>query len=219
MKSEPTVFVVDDDPALRDSLACLMESVGLPVETHASAQDFLSSFDAPRRGCLLLDIRMPGMTGLELQELLVRHGVRIPVIVISAHADVEQAVRAMKTGAMDFIKKPYDAEVLVERVRQALALDAQICQEQAEQEDAAVRVARLTPREREIMYLFAAGKLGKQIAYELGLSRKTVDVHRGHIMAKLKVESLLELARIVQLEAARDEMRLPHDPASQPAGS
>jgi two-component system response regulator FixJ len=195
MKSEPTVFVVDDDPALRDSLACLMESVGLPVETHASAQDFLSSFDAPRRGCLLLDIRMPGMTGLELQELLVRHGVRIPVIVISAHADVEQAVRAMKTGAMDFIKKPYDAEVLVERVRQALALDAQICQEQAEQEDAAVRVARLTPREREI------------------------DVHRGHIMAKLKVESLLELARIVQLEAARDEMRLPHDPASQPAGS
>jgi FixJ family two-component response regulator len=199
MKPEATVFVVDDDQALRDSLAWLMESVDLPVETYPSAQAFLDGYDASRPGCLLLDIRMPGMSGLELQEKLVQEGVRIPVIIISAYANVEQAVRAMKTGAVDFIKKPYKGEVLVERVCQALELDARIRREEAERADAAARVALLTPREREIMGMLAAGKSAKRIAYELDLSRKTVDVHRGHIMTKLRVESLVELVRIAEL--------------------
>ncbi len=200
MEPEATVFVVDDDHALRASLSRLMESVGLPVQTYPSAQAFLDSHDTSRPGCLLLDIRMPGMSGLELQERLVHNGVALPIIIISGHADVEQAVRAMKTGAVDFIRKPYNAEELVKHVRGALELDARIHREQAARAAVAVRVALLTAREHEIMHLLATGKPAKQIAHELGLSRKTVDVHRSHIMMKLQVDSVVELAHMAELD-------------------
>jgi len=175
-----------------------MESVGLPAETYPSAQAFLDNYKADRPGCLVLDIRMPGMSGLDLQEKLAREGLRIPVIVISAHGDVEKAVRAMKSGAVDFIKKPYKGKVLLDRIGQALELDARIRREEAARADVAARVARLTPREREVMQLVVAAKSPKQIALELGLSRKTVDVHRGHIMTKMGVESSVELVRMLQ---------------------
>ncbi|UCE62118.1 MAG: response regulator transcription factor [Phycisphaerales bacterium] len=196
MKPEATVFVVDDDEAMCDSLRSLMESVGLSVETYATAETFLDGYDAARPGCLLLDIRMPGMSGLELQEKLVSDRVRIPTIIISAHGDIEQAVRSIKTGAVDFIKKPYKGETLLTRIHEAIDLDARQRLDEAENAAIASRFARLTPREREVMSHLVDGKSPKQIAFELGLSRKTVDVHRGHIMAKMQADSLIELARM-----------------------
>lgn len=197
MDPEPTVFVVDDDEAMRKSLRRLMESVGLAVETHSSADGFLDSYDPARPGCLILDIRMPGMSGLELQDRLGTDRIHIPVIIISAHGDVEKVVRAMKSGALDFIKKPYKGKVLLTRIREALQLDRRIRREEAERADVAARLARLTPREREVMALLVIGKPAKRIAFELGLSRKTVDVHRGHVMTKMQVDSLVELARMI----------------------
>lgn len=197
MNPEGTVFVVDDDRALRESLQRLMESVGLPVETYANAEDYLNHCDRSRPGCLILDIRMPGMDGLDLQQKLADDKIAIPVIIISGHGNVEKAVRAMKAGAVDFIKKPYKGHVLLERVREALEQDARLRREKGARAEVAARVARLTPREREVMRLLAAGKSSKQIAYDLHLSRKTVDVHRGHVMTKMQVDSLVELARLV----------------------
>ena len=198
MDPEATVHVVDDDKAVRESLQRLMESVGVVVETYPSAQAFLDGYDRARPGCLVLDIRMPGMSGLELQEKLADEGIGLPVIIISAHGNVEKAVRAMKAGAVDFIKKPYKGQLLLERIRQALELDARMRRKEEERAEVGARIARLTPREREVMHLLAAGKRPKQIAFELGLSRKTVDVHRGHIMMKMQVDSLVELARMIQ---------------------
>lgn len=199
MKTDATVFVVDDDQAVRESLSRLMESVGQEVATYAGAQEFLDSYDPSRPGCVVLDIRMPGMSGLDLQEKLVRDGVRIPVIMISGHGDVEKAVRAMKAGAVDFLRKPYKAKVLLERIGQALELDAKIRRQEAERAKAAALIAQLTPREREVMGLLATGAPSKQIAYRLGLSRKTVDVHRAHIMMKLQIDSVVDIARLVEI--------------------
>lgn len=199
MKTDATVFVVDDDQAVRESLNRLMESVGQKVATYAGAQEFLDSYDPSRPGCVVLDIRMPGMSGLDLQEKLARDGMRIPVIMISGHGDVEKAVRAMKAGAVDFLRKPYKAKVLLERIGQALELDAKIRRQEAERAKAAALIAQLTPREREVMGLLATGAPSKQIAYRLGLSRKTVDVHRAHIMMKLQIDSVVDIARLVEI--------------------
>ncbi len=196
MYAEPTVFVVDDDQAMRSSLSRLMQSVGLRVEAYASATEFLNAFDSRAPGCLVLDIRMPGMNGLDLQERLAADGIRIPVIIISAHGDVESAVRAMKCGAVDFVKKPYKGKVLLARIREALELDARIRREEARRADVVARLARLTPREREVMALLVLGKSAKQIAFELGLSRKTVDVHRSHVMSKMQIDSVVELVAL-----------------------
>ena len=198
MDLRPTVFVVDDDQAVRESTQRLMQSVDLAVEVYPDAVSFLEGYDPGRPGCLLLDIRMPGMSGLDLQERLVEHGVRIPVIVISAHGDVEQAVRAMKAGAVDFIKKPCQGPVLLERIREALVLDSRIRQIEAERAEIAARAARLTPRECEVASLLSAGDSPKQIALKLGLSRKTVDVHRGHIVMKMRADSLIELSLMMR---------------------
>lgn len=192
----PTVFIVDDDEAVRTSLSRLVESVGLAAEAFPDAASFLAGYDPQRPGCLLLDIRMPGMTGLELQERLAAGALPLPVIIISAHGDVEAAVRAMKAGAVDFLRKPYDAAVLLERVRAALAQDVAQRRAAAERAAAQAQVALLTPREREVMLHLVAGKTSKQIAYALGLSRKTVDIHRSHIMLKLRVDSVVDLVRI-----------------------
>ena len=207
MESNGTVFVVDDDTAVRKSLQRLMESAGLPVETHASAEEFLERYDQTRPGCLVLDIRMPGIDGLQLQEKLVADRINIPTIIVSGHGDVEKAVRAMKSGAVDFIRKPYKGDVLLERIREALEQDADARRVQAARAEVSTRINRLTPREREVMAMLVEGKSAKRIAFELGLSRKTVDVHRGHIMTKMQAESLVELVRMAPDSPVDDEPR------------
>jgi RNA polymerase sigma factor (sigma-70 family) len=200
----PTVFVVDDDAALRESLRWLIESVGLRVATYDSAQSFLAEYDPARPGCLVLDIRMPGQSGLELQEKLRERGSDIPIIVITAYAEVPMAVRAFKAGAVDFIEKPFSDQVLLDRIQQAVEKDRQRRHEMEKREKLLVRVDRLTPREREVLQLIVAGKPSKVIAADLGVSQKTIEVHRSRIMAKMEANSLASLVRIaVQSGAAR----------------
>ena len=197
MSASSTVFVVDDDKAVRDSLALLVDSVGLPVETFASAQDFLDAYHCDRRGCLITDIRMPGMSGLELQEKLSAEDVRIPVIVLTGHGDVPAAVRALKGGAVDFVEKPFNPQALLDLIQQAIAKDTEIQELAAQEAQVAERVALLTPREHEVMDLVVAGKANKVIAIELAISERTVELHRGRIMKKMQARSLAELMRMV----------------------
>ncbi len=199
MDAKPTVFLVDDDEAVCRSLKRLLESVGLPVETCGSADEFLKAFDPRRPGCLVLDISMPHMDGLELQESLLARKIRIPIIFLTGHGDAPKAVRAMKAGAFDFLEKPYNGQLLVERIRAAIEADARNREELARRADAAARLATLTPRERQVLDLLVAGKVSKQIALQLGLSRKTVDVHRTHIMMKLGTDSIVELVELSRL--------------------
>ena len=197
MSDAGTVFVVDDDQAVRDSLALLVQSVGLDVETYASAGEFLDAFEADRPGCLVTDIRMPGMSGLELQEKLTEDGALIPVIVLTGHGDVPAAVRALKGGAVDFVEKPFNPQALLDLVQQAIARDADIRAQAAREAELAERRALLTPREQEVMELVVAGKANKVIAIDLDISERTVELHRGRIMKKMRVRSLAELMRLV----------------------
>lgn len=196
-KKEATVFVVDDDDAMRESLTWLIESVGLKVETYASADDFLKSYYPGRPGCVLLDVRMPGMSGLELQGHLQQQQVTVPVIMITGHGDVPMAVRAMKAGAIDFIEKPFNDEQLLESIRNALSIDDTRRDEQAFKAEIASRLAHLTPRESEVMDMVTAGKSNKEIANTLGVSAKTVEAHRAKVMEKMEAGSLAELVRLV----------------------
>ena len=196
---EPTVFVVDDDRAMRDSLSWLLDSVGLRVRSYATAAEFLADHDPAQPGCLVLDVRMPGMSGLDLQAELARRGVELPTIVITGHAEVSMAVRAVKAGALDFIEKPFSDQLLLDRVRQALEIDLEAREVRRRREDARRRLATLTAREREVLNLVVAGKQNKEIASELGVSPKTVEVHRAHVMSKMCVDSLAELIRITLL--------------------
>ena len=196
---EPTVFVVDDDRAKRESLSWLLDSVGLRVRSYATAADFLAEHDPAQPGCLVLDVRMPGMCGLDLQAELARRGVELPTIVITGHAEVSMAVRAVKAGAIDFIEKPFSDQLLLDRVRQALQIDLEAREVRRRREDARRRLATLTAREREVLDLVVAGKANKEIASALGLSTKTVEVHRAHVMSKMCVDSLAELIRITLL--------------------
>jgi RNA polymerase sigma factor (sigma-70 family) len=197
METDPTVFVVDDDPAMRQSLRWLIESVNVAVETYAAAQDFLAAYDPNRPGCLVLDVRMPGMGGLDLQAELARREIEVPVIIITGYAEVPTAVRALKSGALDFIEKPFSDQLLLDRIQQAIASDRQARVRRHERAALAARVAQLTPREREVMQLVVAGSSNREIAAELGLSVKTVEVHRARVMEKMKVDSLADLVRIV----------------------
>jgi len=196
---EPTVFVVDDDRAMRESLSWLLDSVGLRVRSYATAADFLAEHDPAQPGCLVLDVRMPGMSGLDLQAELARRGVELPTIVITGHAEVSMAVRAVKAGAIDFIEKPFSDQLLLDRVRQALEIDLEAREVRRRREDARRRLATLTTREREVLNLVVAGKANKEIASALGVSPKTVEVHRAHVMSKMCVDSLAELIRITLL--------------------
>ena len=196
---EPTVFVVDDDRAMRESLSWLLDSVGLRVRSYATAAEFLADHDPAQPGCLVLDVRMPGMSGLDLQAELARRGVELPTIVITGHAEVSMAVRAVKAGALDFIEKPFSDQLLLDRVRQALQIDLEAREVRRRREDARRRLATLTAREREVLNLVVAGKQNKEIASELGVSPKTVEVHRAHVMSKMCVDSLAELIRITLL--------------------
>jgi two-component system response regulator FixJ len=197
--AKPTVFVVDDDPAIRESLRWLIESVGLNVKVFATAHEFLEGYNPALVGCLVLDIRMPGMSGLDLQNDLAARKVNIPILIITGHAEVPVAVRAMKAGALDFIEKPFSDQLLLDRIRRAIEKDTEFRQAHSQQAEVAARLAQLTPREREVMDLVIAGKANKIIASELGLSPKTVEVHRAHVMKKMQVESLADLVRLGML--------------------
>ena len=194
--TESIVFVVDDDQALRSSLKWLIESVGLKVKTFDSADRFLESYYPGQAGVLLLDVRMPGMSGLELQEHLRRECSGLPVIIITGHGDVPMAVRAMKAGAVDFIEKPFNDEVLLESIRNALALGERRRRTQAERAEIAARLAQLTPREHEVMEKVTQGRSNKEIAQDLGVSAKTVEAHRARVMEKMEAGSLAELVRM-----------------------
>jgi RNA polymerase sigma factor (sigma-70 family) len=196
MNQDMTVFVVDDDQAMRSSLQWLIESVGMKVETYDSAQSFLDAHYPGRAGCLLLDVRMPGMSGLELQQYLVRREIRLPVIIITGHGDVSMAVKAMKAGAVDFIEKPFDDEELLKSIRSAMQHDEKRRALRAQRADIAARMAELTPREHEVMAMVTDGKSNKEIASALGVSAKTVEVHRARVMDKMRADSLAELVRL-----------------------
>ena len=194
---EPTVYVVDDDEAVRESLRALFQSVGMRVKTFASAGEFLDASGLPRIGCLLLDVRMPELSGLELQVQLASHQSYLPVIMITGYGDVTTAVRAMKAGARDFIEKPFNEQLLLERVQACLEESVFAQQTLDRLRKRRTQVDQLTPREREVLTLTAQGKPSKVIARELGISAKTVDVHRSRLMEKLEVRSLAELIRLV----------------------
>jgi len=195
-EAESTVFVVDDDADLRESLGWLFESAGLRFKSYSTAKDFLTEYRSDEPGCLLLDVRMPGLSGLDLQEELRRHGVPPPIIVMTGHAEVPMAVRALKGGAIDFIQKPFKDQVMLERVRQAIDLDRATRSVRMECTRFVALLAFLTPREREVMDLVIAGKPNKIIASDLAISPKTVEIHRGRVMEKLQVDSVAELVRL-----------------------
>ncbi len=196
LPSDPTVFVIDDDPAMRESLRWLLESVGLAVETYAAAEEYLSTYDAARPGCLVVDVRMPGMSGLDLQRELAGRKATTPIIIITGHADVPTAVRAFQAGAADFIEKPFSDQQLVDRIRLAVDADRKARVVQQQHSEAAARLARLTAREREVLNRVIAGKTNRAIGAELGVSPKTVEVHRSRLMKKLQVDSLAALIRL-----------------------
>ena len=191
------VYVVDDDQAVRDSLRWLIESVGLHVKTFSNGQELLENFNETEISCLVLDVRMPGISGLDLQQRLKNMNAKIPVIIVTGHADVPMAIQAMKAGAFDFIEKPYSDQLLLERIQCAIEQDDCFKQQQAVNNEINERIDSLTPREREVMGLVVGGHSNKSIAKELGVSIKTVEVHRGNLMSKMKASSLSELVRLV----------------------
>jgi two-component system response regulator FixJ len=193
----PTVYIVDDDSGVRSSIRVLMKSVGLPAMPYASAREFLDAYHPNSPGCLVLDIRMPGMNGLELQELLNGKGAVIPVIFITGHGDIPMAVEAMRHGAFDFLQKPFRDQDLIDRIQQALARDTETRQSLREHGRIRTRIASLTPREREVLDLLTSGKANKMMAQDLGLSQRTVEIHRAHVMEKMEAKSVAQLVRMV----------------------
>ena len=207
MKSKPTVFVVDDDAVVRHSLRRLLVSSGLPVETFETAQAFLHAFQPKRPGCLVVDARMSGLSGLDLQDLLQAQHTSLPII-MTGDGDVPTAVRALKGGAFDFIEKPFRKQLILDRIRHAIALNAETRKKHAYRTRIGARIARLTPRERQVMELVVDGKVNKQIGALLGLSPKTTEIHRARVMSKMQVHSLAELARTVQQHLDQPNGRL-----------
>ncbi len=196
MSTRPTVYVVDDDDAVRDALGVLLEGAGLAVDTLSGARAFLERGEYARPGCLVADVRMPGMSGLDLQEALRSRGITLPVILITGHGDVPMAIRAMKCGAVDFLEKPFDAATLVQRVRDAVVRDSEQMRMCECLRRLSERMARLSPREREVMDGVVAGKLNKAIAAELRISQSTVETHRKRVMEKLGAGNISDLVRI-----------------------
>ncbi|HSD61003.1 MAG TPA: response regulator [Burkholderiales bacterium] len=192
-----SVYVVDDDYDVRASLALLLRSVGLEAQCFESAAALLAVVGPECAGCVVADVRMPGMSGLELQRELARRGIALPLLMITGHADVPTAVQAMKSGALDFLQKPFSDQALLDRVHAALRLDAEHRRRRSTRDDVQARLAALTPREREVMERVVAGKPNKIVARELGLSTRTVEIHRARLMEKMGAGSLAELVRLV----------------------
>lgn len=202
MNRTASVFIVDDDDAVRSSLRLLLKSVGLPAVAYASATDFLAAWHPEQPGCLVLDVRMPGMSGIELQHELNRRGAIIPVIFISGHGDIPMAVDAIQHGAFDFLQKPFRDQELIDRVQRALATDSTHRGELAKRDAIRERFDSLTPREREVLTLVTQGKANKVMAGDLGVSQRTVEIHRARVMEKMGAASLAQLVRMVlDLEA------------------
>jgi two-component system response regulator FixJ len=192
----PTIYVVDDDEGVRNSLRFLLRSVGLATCPFASAHEFLESYDQKHPGCLVLDVRMPGMSGLELQQQLNLRGAIIPVIFITGHGDIPMAVEAMQHGAFDFLQKPFRDQDLIDRIQRALERDARSRAALAHHEQIRERFNSLTPREREVLALMTRGKPNKVMAGELGVSQRTVEIHRARVMEKTGAASLAQLVRM-----------------------
>jgi len=195
----PTTHIVDDDPAVRDALQWLLKSRGVQSQTWDSAEDFLSFASRELYGCLLLDVRMPGMSGIELFDRLRALNCRLPVIFLTGHGDVPMAVQALKDGAFDFIEKPYDDNALVDKVLAAFEHDVKRCAREGSILHVQQRLGQLTQREQEVMHRILAGKLNKVIADELGIAMRTVEVHRSHIFEKMQVRSAVELSQVLGL--------------------
>lgn len=202
MKPEPKVVIVDDDEGVRDSLGMLLESVGLSYRLYSNAAELLEEIDGSLRGCLVLDIRMPGMSGLELQAELRRREILLPIIFITGHGDIGMAVKAMRLGALDFIPKPYHEQELLDRIHEALAYDASNRQQIYDHGQLLARIGTLTERERQVFDRVAAGQANKVIAQDLCVSERTVEVHRSQVMKKLGARTLADLVRM-HLEAER----------------
>ncbi|HHJ19121.1 MAG TPA: response regulator transcription factor [Gammaproteobacteria bacterium] len=211
MMHKPTVFVVDDDSAVLDSLRWLLESVNLNVETYDSAEAFLQNYSIYRIGCLVADIRMPGMSGLQLQQKLKAHKYALPIIFVTGHGDIPMAVRAMKYGAADFIEKPFNDQDLLDRTQAALEKDKINHQYRKRYETIRARMANLTRRERQVLDLVVHQNANKKIAGDLGVSIKTIEFHRARVMEKMHADSLLDLA-----EMAREVRPSSEDPAHPP---
>lgn len=198
MSASLTVFIVDDDAAVRDALALLCDSDGLPAETFDSAEAFIAACRPEWQGCIVLDVRMPAMSGPELQDELSRRNISLPIIFLTAHGDIPTTVRAIKGGAVDFLTKPIDGAVLLQRIREAFGQSARTQEQKAANSSWRERFDALTEREREVMALAAAGHPNKEIARRLGISHRTVEIHRARVMRKLGAANLIELSRIAE---------------------
>src|ERR1700722_10490210 len=217
LQTQPTVYVVDDDQATRKSLRWLVETLGVPVQTFHSGASFLDSYDPSQPGCLVLDVMMGGMSGLELQKELNERNIEIPVIVLTGYGDVPTAVRALKNGAVEFLEKPFDGEALLQQICRALELDCCRRREHEAGEEVRQRLARLTPREAEILKLVVDGLSSKEIAAQLDVSFKTVEAHRAKIMKKMEANGVAQLVRMVVSSTDIGGQAGATDPADGPA--
>ncbi len=208
---KPVVFVVDDDAGVRKAVSRLLRTRGMHVEVFDSGESFLEADPRAESACILLDLQMPGLTGLALQDRLTERGILFPIVFVTGHGDVPATVRAMKAGAVDFLQKPFDEGALMEAIGDALTLHAERRHALSRTDDVVERLARLTPRESQVMELVAAGLRNRAVASQLGISERTVKVHRGRVMKKLHLDSLPDLVRLVEI---RDGRRVPSFPAA-----
>jgi len=206
MPAEPVVFIVDDERDVRDAVSMLIRSIGLPVQAFASAQEFLGHYRPDQPGCLVLDVRMPGISGIDLQEAMAAKGIRLPIVFISGHGDIPMAVRAVRAGAVDFLEKPFSDQTLLDRVQKSIELDRRWRREARDRDVVRSRMAQLTPRELEVMECLVAGKVNKIIARELDLSTRTVEIHRARVLQKMEADNVSQLVRLV-LSIREDTVR------------
>ena len=198
------VYIVDDDDGIREGLSLLMETVDLPARAYASANEFLDNFDSETGGCLILDIRMPRVSGLDLQKIMQTQNITLPIIFITGHGDIPMAVEAMRQGALDFIRKPFREQDLLDAINHAFEVDAGINKHQRERATVLNKLAKLSDRERQIFERVSKGDMNKVIAYDLGISERTVEVHRAQVMKKLEVNTLPALVRCKLIEEISD---------------